>query len=245
MAQREKVIIRCMDCEKDGLYEMWNDINSKTNQEQKKQLLSGHLSQYICPHCHSTRFVDHPMLYYSPDHELMIQCVMMDHDEHLALETFQAIQDGTFGQKYELGETYQYRVVRSLTQLREKALIFEHDLNDKIIELMKLHIFTQIQNADPDIFIEEIQADFPASGQIRFLVKIPENSGCSGKIISQIRWSVNRRKVHKKRRAEGLLEPSARNMKKRIYMEKLLFAFLDSYSIVSLCPLCGENLKIL
>jgi len=49
----------------------------------------------------------------------------------------------------------------------------------------------------------------------------------------------------KKRRAEGLLEPSARNMKKRIYMEKLLFAFLDSYSIVSLCPLCGENLKIL
>ena len=40
---------------------------------------------------------------------------------------------------------------------------------------MKLHIFTQIQNADPDIFIEEIQADFPASGQIRFLVKIPEN----------------------------------------------------------------------
>ena len=40
MAQREKVIIRCMDCEKDGLYEMWNDINSKTNQEQKKQLLS-------------------------------------------------------------------------------------------------------------------------------------------------------------------------------------------------------------
>ena len=47
MAQREKVIIRCMDCEKDGLYEMWNDINSKTNQEQKKQLLSGHLSQYI------------------------------------------------------------------------------------------------------------------------------------------------------------------------------------------------------
>ena len=175
MGQREKVIIRCMDCEKDGLYEMWNDINSKTNQEQKKQLLSGHLSQYICPHCHSTRFVDHPMLYYSPDHELMIQCVMMDHDEHLALETFQAIQDGTFGQKYELGETYQYRVVRSLTQLREKALIFEHDLNDKIIELMKLHIFTQIQNADPDIFIEEIQADFPASGQIRFLVKIPEN----------------------------------------------------------------------
>ena len=47
MAQREKVIIRCMDCEKDGLYEMWNDINSKTNQKQKKQLLSGHLSQYI------------------------------------------------------------------------------------------------------------------------------------------------------------------------------------------------------
>lgn len=40
---------------------------------------------------------------------------------------------------------------------------------------MKLHIFTQIRDADPDITIEEIQADFPSSGQIRFLVKIPEN----------------------------------------------------------------------
>ena len=49
----------------------------------------------------------------------------------------------------------------------------------------------------------------------------------------------------KKRIVYSLLEPSDRNMKKRIYMEKLLFAFLDSYSIVSLCPLCGENLKIL
>lgn len=66
-------------------------------------------------------------------------------------------------------------MVRSLTQLREKALIFENNLDDKIIELMKLQIFTQLQNADPDILIEDIQADFPSSGQIRFLVKIPEN----------------------------------------------------------------------
>lgn len=72
MAQKEKVIIRCMDCEQDGLYEMWNDINSKTNIEQNEQLLSGRLSQYTCPHCKSTRFVDHSMLYHSPDHELMI-----------------------------------------------------------------------------------------------------------------------------------------------------------------------------
>ena len=40
---------------------------------------------------------------------------------------------------------------------------------------MKLQILTQLQNTDPDILIEEIQIDFPSSGQIRFLVKIPEN----------------------------------------------------------------------
>mgnify|MGYP006981989805 FL=1 len=49
----------------------------------------------------------------------------------------------------------------------------------------------------------------------------------------------------KKRRAEGLLEPSARNMKKRIYMEKHLSAFLVSHYRQLLCPVCGENLKIL
>ena len=145
------------------------------------------------------------MLYHSPDHELMIQCVMMDHDEHLALETFQAIQDGTFGQKYELGETYQYRVVRSLTQLREKALIFENNLDDKIIELMKLQILTQIRDADPDIIIEEIQADFPASGQIRFLVKIPENQMISIAFDQEL-YDRIKEKMLKKNAASGNME---------------------------------------
>lgn len=205
MAPKERVIIHCMDCEQDGLFEMWTDINSKTDKVQKKRLLSGRLSQYTCPYCKSTRFVDHPMLYHSPDHELMIQCVMMDHDEHLALKTFREIQDGTFGQKYELGETYQYRVVRSLTQLREKALIFEHDLNDKIIELMKLQILTQIRDADPDIIIEEIQADFPASGQIRFLVKIPENQLITIAFDSEL-YDKIKEKMLKKNAASGNMD---------------------------------------
>lgn len=184
---------------------MWTDINAKNDKVQKKRLLSGHLSQYICPHCHSTHFVDHPMLYHSPDHELMVQCVMMDHDERLALDTFQAIQDGTFGQKYELGETYQYRVVRSLTQLREKALIFEHDLDDKVIELMKLQILTQLQNADPDILIEETQIDFPSSGQIRFLVKIPENQMISIAFDQEL-YDMIKEKFLKKNAASGCMD---------------------------------------
>lgn len=184
---------------------MWTDINAKNDKVQKKQLLLGRLSQYTCPHCKSTRFVDHPMLYNSPDHELMIQCVLMDHDEHMALKTFHEIQEGTFGQKYELGETYQYRVVRSLTQLREKALIFEHDLDDKVIEVMKLQIFTQIQNADPDIIIEDIQADFPSSGQIRFLAKIPENQLITIAFDSEL-YDKMKEKMLKKNAASGNMD---------------------------------------
>ena len=61
--------------------EMWTDINAKTTKYRKKAFIRASFHNIFCPHCHSTRFVDHPMLYHSPDHELMVQCVMMDHDE--------------------------------------------------------------------------------------------------------------------------------------------------------------------
>lgn len=49
MAPKEKVIIHCMDCEQDGLFEMWTDINAKNDKVQKKkafirQAITIHLS---------------------------------------------------------------------------------------------------------------------------------------------------------------------------------------------------------
>ena len=41
MAPKEKVIIRCMDCEQDGIYEMWTDINAKNDKVQKKGFYQG------------------------------------------------------------------------------------------------------------------------------------------------------------------------------------------------------------
>ena len=175
MGSKEKIIIHCMDCEKDGLFDMWSDINAEKDPIQKEDLLSGKIYQYTCPHCRSTRFVDHGMLYHAPERELMVQCVMQDFEEKLAIRTFKEIQDGSLGQEYELGTGYKLRVVRSLTRLREKALIFENDLDDRVIELMKHNLLEKISEASPDTKIEDIQLDFPEPSAPRFLLKFPEN----------------------------------------------------------------------
>lgn len=70
---------------------------------------------------------------------------------------------------------------------------------------MKLQILTQIQDADPDILIEEIQADFPSSGQIRFLVKIPENQMISIAFDSEL-YDRIKEKLLKKNAASGNMD---------------------------------------
>ena len=50
------------------------------------------------------------------------------------------------------------RIVKSLNELLEKLLIFDYDLNDKVIENVKYNLDNRVENY-PDIYFNKIEKD--------------------------------------------------------------------------------------
>ncbi|MBR4748511.1 MAG: CpXC domain-containing protein [Abditibacteriota bacterium] len=139
----EEVTVTCPKCGKTGSFTLWTSLNIAADlyPEKKAQVLDGSLFQYPCPQCGKKTWAEYRMLYnhnedkvmvyaepdYSPAHQPMIQELM---------DTLTA--DG-----------YVVRVVPNINSLREKVLIFDDGLDDRIIEINKLYMLVaMIQDGD-------------------------------------------------------------------------------------------------
>lgn len=82
-------------------------------------------------------------------------------DTHRAIEFFQGIRrdsDGNiieFMDMYSLAPDYVKRVVGTSNDFREKLLIFDAGLDDKVVEIMKITMETVILDNNKDISIDE------------------------------------------------------------------------------------------
>lgn len=94
-----------------------------------------------CPHCHGVSVIPYPTLVSNIAKGYVIRLVF-DYDEARAMDRakLNIVEDDMVGK-------VRQRVVCGVTSFREKLLIFNHGLNDNIIEALKL------------VFLKETQAD--------------------------------------------------------------------------------------
>jgi hypothetical protein len=97
----------------------------------KQALLSGELTRMTCAKCGAETDVLFPLLYHDTEFRLMIWLIPVqgtpgDHD-HAIGEI-----DAT------LAATHQFRVVRTANELKEKVVIAEAGLDDRVVEFFKV-----------------------------------------------------------------------------------------------------------
>jgi hypothetical protein len=141
MSRKSVERIPCPGCHRVQDFPIWSSLNVTLNPEEKAHLMDGSLMKFTCKSCGHSAQVCYALLYHDMQQSLMIWLVPPSPNGKPG-----AVPD-TGGMVF--GENYRLRAVDSYDQLREKILIFDDSLDDRIIELAKLMARAHWEKTNP------------------------------------------------------------------------------------------------
>lgn len=151
MSMERKETITCPECGTENEFIIWQSLNGDLDPEAKQRLLDGTLFDFKCKKCGYESKVNYPILYHDMAHNVMVHCV----PEEMVEEAYKEFAESEAAIGIKLPE-YTKRIVTNHNALREKAIIFENELDDRIIEIIKLFHLANVSNQVPDANIEEV-----------------------------------------------------------------------------------------
>ncbi|MHA1568471.1 MAG: CpXC domain-containing protein [Alphaproteobacteria bacterium] len=163
MTKKIEVEFTCPDCQYAGKTEVYQSVNVTLEPELKEKVLNFELFLMICPKCQARLDRLTHLLYHDMDRHLMIWLHPLEERLHWQEYVEKDIQG--FQQSVEMMGGKEIKNIPTLRtcfgplELREKILIFDADLDDKVIELMKLRFLAQhreefIENIPGVYFVE-------------------------------------------------------------------------------------------
>ncbi len=130
MTRQTTATCECPTCKKSSEVKIWNTINITLNPELRVPVLDGSAFAFVCPECSAKEQMAYHFLYHDMDHKFMVH--WFPDLETLPEEKFAELEKVTIW-----FPGYRYRIVSSRNRLREKILIFEMGLDDRVVEMVK------------------------------------------------------------------------------------------------------------
>lgn len=133
----------CPKCGQQNDITVWNSITVHDSPDLKHDLLSGKVNFYVCASCGYRALAPNPMLYHDIDKKLLFSFSPCSN-----LATAQELYDKVRETSEKSGELkklegYNLRFITNINDLMEKIITFDHGLNDKVLEVIKLMILSQ------------------------------------------------------------------------------------------------------
>ena len=147
MSIRDKVNINCPKCGYSIEVSQWSSLNGEKNPAEKKKLLEGTLLTVKCKRCGHTARVGYPLLYNDPSQNIMIWLVYDNDEVKHVTDYFKSSKNKDGDDK--VSRECRQRIVRDEFRLREKIMIFDSGLDDKIVEIAKLAFSQNVQKQNP------------------------------------------------------------------------------------------------
>ena len=182
MSIERKEIVTCPKCSKESDYIIWESLNGDLNPEAKQELMDGTLFQFNCPHCGHQCNVDYGMLYHDMAHQAMVYYV----SENSVEKTKKMFSDTDEKIGIPMPE-YRKRIVTNQNALREKAIIFENELDDRVIELIKLFYLANAQERFPDA---NVVAAFFLIHDRKYIIQFIGDQSLSAEITAEFYKSI-------------------------------------------------------
>ena len=164
MSKPHRETIACPHCKASSDFTVWDSVNTMIDPELKDKVINGQLFEWTCPSCGYKATVDYRILYHEMEKQAMIFFVPGDpQDAIMELEeVFHNIE-----KDFSVGQNYRIRVVSSINQLREKAMILEASLDDRLIEIMKAFMIAHMK----DNRMSELLFEMTQKGEKRFAAR--------------------------------------------------------------------------
>lgn len=151
MSMEHKESITCPECGQKQDFIVWHSLNGDLDPEAKQRLLDGTLFHFKCDNCGHRSNVNYGMLYHDMTNQVMVYFV----DEDSVEETLETMND-TEGKIGIPMPEYRKRIVTDQNALREKAIIFDQKLDDRVIEIIKLIYYSNASKQVPDANIDAV-----------------------------------------------------------------------------------------
>lgn len=134
MSNKQELIAKCPICQTKNSFTMWNSVNVTLDPELKSDILDLSIFKCTCSNCGFTEIIDYNCMYHDMENKIVVFFVNKN-DPYVSkyeklLENFR--KDG-----------YLVRIVNSIFDLKEKLIIFDANLDDRIVEIYKMIIFRQ------------------------------------------------------------------------------------------------------
>lgn len=188
MSAKEIQKIRCPGCGAEHDFEIWTRINTDLDPSLGKKVRSGELFRTVCPACGQQIDVVYPclyhqmkdkfMIYYAPGREAMEKA-------SAAFDEGMSEADGKHGFDA-AGEGYRNRVVGSLYDLQEKIAIFDAGLDDRIVEICKVLIGSELQETQPEAAFDDLLFYRSKEGENRLALMKEGNAFASISLPAEI-----------------------------------------------------------
>lgn len=154
--------ITCPNCKKESDFLLWDSINTSLNPDMKEKVRTGEAFRWNCPFCDAKANIEYATLYHQMEDLVMIYYVPGEGDKTETIELMQGRHKNEDGEYVEMNikidEGYMKRVVETKEQFREKLLILDTGLDDRIIELMKAFLTSHLRYKE-NVEIEKILFD--------------------------------------------------------------------------------------
>ena len=149
MSLENKTTATCPQCKEPGEFTVWSSINTTLDPDKKAAVMDGSLFLFTCPKCGAKTIAVYPCLYHDMEKKLMIYLAPTDAAFQDAMRSSATTADNDLMKT--VGAGYIRRIVRTVNELREKVMIFEAGLDDRIVELFKSLLETSMKAQDPSL----------------------------------------------------------------------------------------------
>ena len=166
MSQFIEVEVQCPVCKTKGKVKMWPALNSKEDVVEKELLLTNHLFDFDCPKCHANTRIAYVMDYSDMEHDVVIHLTTPQEvaklEQHINTIENNIANITISADSVELNDfssmlsRKKNRIVTNQNSLIEKAIIFNAELDDRIIEMIKAIYGTRFAIDKPDLHFDEI-----------------------------------------------------------------------------------------
>ena len=132
--------VECPCCGKTFRIKVYDIVDGNREVGLKQKILKGTFFDQVCPHCHQAVVMTYDMTYKDPSTSTFI--IFADSDEFYIdiLGELKEIAEGHDVDDlmiYNAAKSSNFRIVRNIRELAEKALIFDNGYDDRIIEILK------------------------------------------------------------------------------------------------------------
>ena len=152
MSQFRMETMVCPNCNKQEALRLWEEINAKEDVTARNRLLDGELFLYRCKKCGYTATTAYNCIYKDFDRKFMIYFAA-DGDEDGMRMAMDKVEADAKAINPNVEYSIRRRIVRDGNSMQEKVIIFEADLDDRTIELMKMFYVSSVMENNPDMQI--------------------------------------------------------------------------------------------